>query len=344
MRSPLFTLACLLAGSLSLLGCNLFVSSSDSRFSACLMTAAGPIDDRSFNEVTWRGVLAAAAELDIDARVIESRSAEDYPQNLARFAAQRCDLILALGVQTGPAVAEAAVLHPDRRYVLVDHALEPGRDNVLGLLFATEEAAYLAGYAAAAVSRTGSVGTFGGLDLPPVTAFMNGYAQGIQRFREQRGVDIRLLGWDSATQTGLFAGTFESQDEGRALGEALLETGADVILPVAGSVGLGTIEAIAARGDAYLVGVDTDWAELVPEAAGLLLTSVLKRMDLAVLEVIREAHAGGFEPGIRLGTLASGGVDLAPFPEPLLPLLGPTLPELEALRAAIVAGDIRVVP
>ena len=128
---------------------------------------------------------------------------------------------------------------------------------MLGLTFATDQAAFLAGYLAAGMTETGTVGTFGGLEIPTVTIFMEAYAQGVAHYNEVHGTDVQVLGVD------FFVGNFESTDDGRRAGESLMDEGADIIMPVAGPVGLGTAAVVQERGG-KLIGVDTDWTVSAP--------------------------------------------------------------------------------
>ena len=139
--------------------------------------------------------------------------------------------------------------------------------NVRGVGFQTDEAAFLAGYLAAGVTQTGVVATFGGIAYPTVTIFMDGFVKGVRYYNEINGTDVQTLGWDPDTQEGIFVGNFESQDDGRAQGESLSDEGADIILPVAGPVGLGTAAACAELG-CLVVGVDADQYLTAPDLRG----------------------------------------------------------------------------
>jgi len=127
--------------------------------------------------------------------------------------------------------------------------------NVLGLTFATDEAAFLAGYLAAGMTKTGKVGAFGGIKIPTVTIFMKGMEAGVKYYNQQHGTSVELLGWETAADEGLFTGNFESTDDGRRFAESLMDEGADIIMPVAGPVGLGSAAACQERGT-MLIGRD----------------------------------------------------------------------------------------
>jgi basic membrane protein A and related proteins len=313
-------------------------------FLACQVTDVGGIDDRSFNATAWKGVQDAMAELDIDGRVLESRDQADYERNINALVEEGCDIIITVGFLLGDATAEAAALNPDQSFAIVDFAYDPTINNVLGLVFATQEAAFLVGYAAASATQTGSVGTFGGIQIPPVTVFMDGFAMGVQYYNDQKGANVQVLGWDPNTQTGLFTGNFDSLDDGRTMGELLMGEGADIIMPVAGPVGLGTAAAARERGNVYIIGVDTDWTVSSPEYTDITFTSVLKNMDVAVFEAIKAELEGTFQGGVFVGTLANDGVGIAPFHQLDHLVSGETKTELEGIKQLIIDGQVRVMP
>lgn len=312
--------------------------------SVCQVTDVGGIDDRSFNATAWLGAQRAQEELGAEAQFLESQQQTDYERNINAFIEEGCDLIVTVGFLLGEATQAAAEANPEQQFAIVDFAYDPALDNVLGLVFSTDQAAFMAGYVAAATTQTGTVGTFGGIQIPTVTVFMDGFALGVQYHNEQKGTDVQVLGWDLATQTGLFVGNFESTDDGRAMGQTLMDEGADIILPVAGPVGLGTAAAAQERGGVYIIGVDTDFTVTSPEFADVTLTSVLKNMDVAVFDAARQVSEGAFAGGLSVGTLENDGVGIAPFHE-LESLVSDELSaELEEIRAAIIAGEIPTSP
>jgi basic membrane protein A len=306
----------------------------------CQVTDVGGIDDRSFNATAYKGVTDAVAALGVEGQFLESQEQADYETNINAFIEQGCNLIVTVGFLLGDATYAAASANPDQSFAIVDYGNNfdgTDRANLMGLLFATDQAAFLAGYVAAASTQTGTVGTFGGIQIPPVTAFMDGFVYGVDYYNEQHGTDVNVLGWDPATQTGLFTGNFESTDDGATFGNNLMDEGADIIMPVAGPVGLGTASAIQARGNAWLIGVDVDWTVSAPEYADVTLTSVLKNMDVAVYGQIEAVVNGAFAGGNYVGTLENNGVGIAgSFPD--------LQAELDAIIAGIIAGDIQTAP
>jgi basic membrane protein A len=311
-------------------------------FTACQVTDTGGIDDKSFNETAWNGVLLAEDELGVAGQFLESQEQADYEENINAFIEEDCGIIVTVGFLLGDATAAAAEANPDRLFSIVDFAYDPPYDNVQAQIFNTDEAAFLAGYLAAGVSETGVVGTFGGLQIPTVTVFMDGFYYGVQYYNEQNGAEVEVLGWDPAAETGLFAGNFESTDDGRRLGESLMDEGADIIMPVAGPVGVGTAAAAQERGGVYVIGVDADWYETQPQYADITLTSVLKNMDVTTLNAIEDSMDGSFESTTVVGTLENGGVGLAPYHD-LAGMVSDELDaEIDSISDGIVAGDISV--
>jgi basic membrane protein A len=309
-------------------------------FKACQVTDTGGIDDKSFNATAWKGVQDAIDQLGIDGKYLESQQQTDYEKNINAFIEEGCNIIITVGFLLGDATAAAAAANPAQEFSIVDYAYEPAIPNVLGQVFATDQAAFLAGYVAAAMSKTGKVGTFGGIQIPTVTVFMDGYAMGVKYYNEQKGASVEVLGWDPAAQTGLFTGNFESTDDGRTMGESLMDEGADIIMPVAGPVGLGTAAAAQERGDVYIVGVDSDWYLTAPEYKDIVLTSVLKNMDITTLNAIQSSMEGTFKGGVTVGTLENGGVGLASFHDMESMVPSDLSGELDTITAGIIDGTI----
>jgi len=307
----------------------------------CQITDTGGIDDKSFNQTAWKGILDAEAAWGIQTNYLESQEVADYEKNLNAFLEEGCDLIITVGYLIGDATAAAAEANPDVDFSIVDFAYDPVIDNVVGQIFETDEAAFLAGYAAAAVTQTGKVGTFGGLPIPTVTIFMDGFVKGVDKYNEVKGTEVEVLGWDPEDpDSGLFSMSFDDQQKGRELAISLMDEGADIIMPVAGPVGLGAAAAIQERGNAYVIGVDSDWYLTSPEFGDIIFTSVLKKMDATTMMVIESVIDGTFVGGNSVGTLANGGVALAPFHDLAGLVSDELLAELEQLKADIIAGVI----
>lgn len=307
------------------------------------VTDVGGIDDRSFNASAWAGLQRAATDFGAEVNYLQSNAPADYAPNIQAFLDQNLDLIVTVGFLLGADTQTAAVANPETKFAIVDFCYDPAVPNIQCILFNTDEAAFLAGYLAAGMTQTGKVGVFGGIPIPPVTIFMDGFLAGVRYYNQQKGTAVEVLGWDGAN--GLFTNNFESLDDGRAFAENLMDEGADIILPVAGPVGIGSAEAVRTRGNAWLIGVDTDWFVSVPEYQEVYLTSILKRIDNAVYAVAKAVVEDTYDASTPyFGTLANGGVGIADFhnADSLVP--AELKSELDTIAQGIIAGTISVKP
>src|SRR5512143_1546620 len=219
------------------------------------VTDLGGVDDKSFNASAWKGVQDAMSQLGVDGKYLESKDQSDYAKNIQQFLSENDDLIITVGFLLGVDTATAAKANPNQKFAIVDYTYPDcfpgateGKDcgsstdltNVRGLAFQTDQAAMLAGYLAAGMTKTGKIGTFGGIKIPTVTIFMKGFEAGAKYYNAKHGTAVTVLGWDDAKQDGLFTGNFNSTDDGKSFATSLVQEGADIILPVAGPVGLGS--------------------------------------------------------------------------------------------------------
>ena len=350
MSKKLYTLmALLMVASMLLAACA--GGGAKTEFKACQVTDTGGIDDKSFNQTAWKGVQDAQSKLGITGKYLESNQQTDYEKNVNAFIDEGCDIIITVGFLLGEATKKAALANPNQKFAIVDYCYDKNNPlcepadsmaNVLGLAFKTDQAAFLAGYVAAGTTKTGKVGSFGGMQIPTVTIFMDGFNKGVQYYNEQNGTNVVALGWDPAAGTGLFTGNFESKDDGRNMGQSLMDEGADIIMPVAGPVGEGTAAAVKEHGNAYIVGVDTDWTVSAADYTDITLTSVMKNMDVAVFDAVKAAKDGTFKGGVFTGTLENNGVGIAPFHN--LDSLVPQAVKdaLDGLKSKIISGEIKI--
>lgn len=316
---------------------------------SCMVSDSGGFDDRSFNQLGLKGLEDARDELGIQEKHVESATEDDYQSNIDGLLGEGCDLIVTVGFLLSAATITAADENPDVNFAIVDDSLDGDFDGVNDttngkpLLFNTAEAAFLAGYAAAATSKTGIVGTYGGMQINPVTIFMDGFVDGVAYYNEVNGASVKAIGWDKATQTGSIIGTFAAGVESKTAAQNLIDQGADVLLPTGGPIYQSAVEAIVENGgDIALIGVDADVYNTDPNAAPHLLTSIMKSVDVAVFDTIKAAVEGNFDTTPYVGTIDNGGVGIAPFHdwESKVPAdLGKTLDEL---KAKIIAGEIKV--
>jgi basic membrane protein A len=328
------------------------------KFKVGEVTDLGGVDDKSFNASAWQGVTDATSQLGVDGKYLESKDQSDYAKNIQQFLDENSDLIITVGFLLGVDTASAAKAHPDQKFAIVDYTYPDcypgateGKDcgsstdlpNVRGLAFQTDQAAFLAGYAAAGMTQTGKVGTFGGLPIPTVTIFMKGFEAGVKYYNQKHGTSVTVLGWETAKpENGLFTNNFSSTDDGRKFAESLMQEGADIIMPVAGPVGLGSAAVCKETGKCWIIGVDTDWYVSSPEYKDVVLTSVMKKINVAVFNTIKDAMDGNFTGGTKTYTIADGGVDLAPFHDFDSKVSADLKAEIDAAKAALIDGSLTV--
>ena len=323
-------------------------TSEESDYSACMVSDQGGFDDKSFNQSGGEGLDRAAEELGIEATKVESQADTDYGPNIDTLVSQQCDLIIGVGFLLEDPIQQAAEANPETNFALVDSSFSDAEfnpvelENAKPLLFNTHEAAFLAGYVAAGTSQTGKVATFGGIQLPSVSIFMDGFAEGVALYNEENGAAVEVLGWDPAAQTGSFTGDFEDQSKGQNIAQGFIDQGADVIMPVAGPVGLGAAAAAQEAGDVWIVGVDADWYETASEYSSIILTSVVKQIGQAVYDTVEQASTGEFSPEPYVGTLENGGVDIAPFHDLEGSVPDEVKTRVEELKEEIISGDREV--
>ena len=307
-------------------------------YTACLVSDSGGWDDKSFNQSAKEGLDKAVKDLGVKSKTAESKTDSDFTRNVEGMVGENCNLVMGVGFKLSDAISASAKDNADINYSLVDSTFKKNLDNERALVFNTHEAAYLAGYAAAANSKTGKVGTFGGVQLPTVTIFMDGFADGVARYNKDKGANVQLIGWDKASQKGLFAETFEDKAKGTQIAEQLIQQGADVIMPVAGPGGLGAAAAAQHHAGTKIVGVDSDWYQSAPEYKDIVLTSVQKGIARAVYDTIKAGADGKFDKKPYVGTLKNGGVSLAPFHDFEGSLPAGLTGELDAIKKEIVEG------
>ncbi len=314
---------------------------SGEQFCARMVTNSGGLDDRSFNDASWKGLQDAADEFGIGVDVLVSTSETDLEPNVQQAVDTGCGFILTVGYELAPSTADQAAKNPDVDFAIVDEFVDA--PNVKPIVFDTAQAAYLAGYLAAGVSQTGKVATFGGGNQPPVTLFMDGFVDGVAKYNEVHGTAVAVLGWDKATQDGVFTGDFEDINKGLTTAQAFIDQGADVILPVAGQVGEGAARAALDSGTASIIWVDSDGYETLPaEFRSVVLTSVLKNTGSAVVEIVKSSLDDTFDNAPYIGTLDNQGVEIAPFHDLASRVSAELALELDQLRVDIIAGTIEV--
>jgi basic membrane protein A and related proteins len=192
------------------------------------------------------------------------------------------------------------------------------------------------------MSETKKVATFGGINIPTVSIFMDGFADGVAKWNEDKGDNVELLGWDKEAQNGSFTGDFQNQANGQNLTNTFIQQGADIVMPVAGPVGLGAAAAAQEAGDVKIIWVDSDGYESASQYGSLFLTSVIKQINNAVATATQEAADDNFTSDPYVGTLENEGVGIAPFHDFDGEVPDELKAELDDLREQIISGDLTV--
>ncbi|MFP5313357.1 MAG: BMP family protein [Actinomycetes bacterium] len=321
-------------------------SAGASDYTGCIVSDSGGFDDQSFNQSSYEGLKKAEKDLGIKVSQIESKTNNDFEPNLRAMVTAGCNLTVTVGFLLGDATKAQATANPDKHFAIIDFGYDQPISNVKPIIYDTAQAAFLAGYLAAGTTKTGTVATFGGIKIPTVTIFMDGYADGVKYYNEQKGKNVKLLGWNKDAQDGSFTGDFEKQDVGKQLTKNFLDQGADIVMPVAGPVGKGAgaalNEAKAAGKDVKLIWVDSDGYLTAPDYKEIMLSSVMKQMGEAVETVVSEDKDGKFNNTPYVGTLANDGVQLAPFHDLDSQVPAELKSDLEKIKKDIVDGKLKV--
>jgi basic membrane protein A len=322
-------------------------TSGASDFLPCMVSDSGGFDDKSFNQLGFEGITEASDAAGVEPITVESNAETDYAPNIDSLVSQGCNLVVTVGFALSAATLTAAEANPDVEFALIDDAADadfdgsPDLENTKPILFNTAQAAFLAGYAAAAYSKTGVVGTFGGQNFPTVAIFMDGFKQGVEYFNAQKGTAVQVLGWNGTD--GVFTGEFKANDNARATAQGLIDQNVDVLLPVGGPIYQSAAVAIRDAGrEIALIGVDADFCDTDPSVCDITLTSILKGIKSATAAVVSDAAAGDFSNEPYVGTLENDGVGLAGFHEFESKVPAELAGELDEIKAGIIDGSIPV--
>ena len=318
-------------------------ASSSPKFTACMVLDTGGVDDRSFNQSSWAGMQAAAKnDPGIKVSYVSSSSQNDYTPNLNAETSKGCDTVLAVGGLMGDAVKAVAKKNPKEHYAEIDSP--SSGPNVYGLQYNTAQGGFLGGYLAAGMSKTGKVATFGGLNIPPVTIYMDGFWEGVQYYNKSKGKKVQVLGWDEKNQKGgTFANSFTDLNKGKSISQAFVQAGADVIFPVAGGTGLGAgAAAQASGGKVNLLWVDTDGCVSASQYCKYFISSVTKNLTDPVTQYVTKAAGGSYPTGNYVGTLSNGGTGLASFHDFDSKVPSGLKSELATVKKDISSGKIKI--
>jgi len=323
-------------------------SSSEAQSKQCeikvgIVFDIGGEKERSFNAAAWEGVVRAERELPICLHDVEPGNPTSIEPAMRAFAEKNFDLIIGVGFAQGPIMANVARDYPNIKFAIVDGVIfeDDGttpKKNVASLVFREHEGSYLVGMIAAAKSRTGVIGFVGGMDIPLIHKFRVGYEEGARAVNP----DIKVV----ANFVGVTDAAWNNPGKGKELALSQIEKGADVIFTAAGNSGLGAFDAVEQYGrneqgeaNRFVIGVDSNQNGVKP---GFVLTSMVKRVDNAVYDVVKEVLSGKFEGGFHVFGLDKDGVAYA-MDENNQALIPPdVIQKVEEARTKIVAGEIKV--
>ncbi|MGO1392327.1 BMP family lipoprotein [Agrococcus casei] len=313
---------------------------------ACMVSDSGGFDDKSFNELSHDGLLAGAEANGIDYKPVESENDTVYQSNIESLVAQNCTVIFSVGFLLKDATEAAAAANPDVNFAIIDDN-QIDAENVRPLIYDAAQPAFMAGYTAASYSESGKVATWGGMNIPTVTVFMDGFVAGVEYYNEQNEDDVEVLGWDLEAQDGSFTGGFEANTQAKSMAETFISQGADVLMPVGGPIFQPAAEAVIDAHDngnehIAMIGVDTDLSQSAPQYADLFLTSVMKGLATSVEDAITDTVNGEFDNTPFVGTLENEGVSLAPFNDFEAELPEDLMAELDEIKQGIIDGSIEV--
>ncbi len=338
-KTTLTTLAVLLALSLAMVGCGriLLRGYEQGDLKVGMVSDVGGLNDSGFNENTWAGLQKADSELTVYAQFLESQVQTDYEKNITEFAEQDYDLIITVGPLLLEPTAELASQYPDTQFAIMDVAYETPIPNVQSITFSLDEAAFPAGYLAAAWAdlrdpddpQIGYVGDVQSLQKEQLVA---AYRAGAEYYNAMHDKSVQIKGGSVSD--------VETAEQARIQGNLLIDEGVDVIFGVDGETGHGGLAAAKERGK-WGIGVDVDQYSTLSNEKDVLITSCMKHWDNAVYAVVEATTKGRFGGGETfVGTLANGGVGLAPFHDFESEIPDNLRQDLEDVKQGIIDGTI----
>ncbi|MDQ1422237.1 MAG: basic rane protein [Acidimicrobiaceae bacterium] len=288
----------------------------------------GGKDDRSFNASAWEGVNRAAKDFPIVLRDVEPGDPTSVEPAIRAFAERNYDLVIGVGFEQMPVVERVARDYPNVNFVIIDGVID--LPNVASLVFKEHQGSYLVGMIAAMTSKSGTIGFIGGMDIPLIHKFETGYEEGARAANP----NIRVL----ANYVGVTPAAWNNPGQGKELAIAQIGKGADVIFTAAGNSGLGAFDA-AEQNNKFVIGVDSNQNWVKP---GFVLTSMVKRIDNAVYQIVKDRVANQFKNGVHVYGLENEGVGYAVdhFNEKLIP--PEVIQKVEAAKQEIMSGKIQV--
>lgn len=303
----------------------------------------GGKNDRSFNAAAWEGVKRAQKELHVCLYDVEPGNPTSIEPAMRAFAERNFDLVIGIGFAQGPIMQKVAMDYPDVKFAIVDGVIfekdgKTPKQNVASLVFREHEGSFLVGMIAASKSKSGTIGFLGGMDIPLIHKFETGYEEGAKYVNP----NIKII----ENYVGVTDGAWNNPGKGKELALNQIEKGADVIFTAAGNSGLGAFDAVEQYGmnqngeaNKFVIGVDSNQNGVKP---GYVLTSMVKRVDVAVYDVVKEVLDGKFQGGFHIFGLDKDGVTYAmdEYNKALIP--DDVIKKVEIAREKIADGEIKV--
>jgi basic membrane protein A len=321
---------------------------SHTSFSACLMISATGIADHSFNQSAWAAMTEAKSKLGITVKYLAQSGSTDFSTIGAQFVQDGCSMIIGVGFDTATTVDTLAKANPGIKFAVIDSTLATPESNAVSLTYQTDQAGFLGGYLAAGMSKSGTVGVYGNEAIPPVELYMTGYVYGVEHYNSVHHTNVKVIGWNPATKTGQFVGSFTDVNKGKLITEAEIQQGADVIFPVAGPIDEGTATAVQAAGGPasgyYMLWVDSDGCASNPGACNVIVSTVQKNIQPSLYAVLSKTVSGSFPKGSYLGTLSNDGVGLAPYHQLADKVPAKLKNEITQLTQDLTSGKVKVGP
>ncbi|MAZ01982.1 MAG: BMP family ABC transporter substrate-binding protein [Sneathiella sp.] len=297
-------------------------------FNPAIVFDMGGKSDKSFNEAAFNGIEKFKKETGVDYMEFEVTQVSQREQAAQRMARDDADIVIAIGFAQAAAVEKAAKKYPDTKFTIIDMVVD--LPNVQSVVFREEQGSFLVGMAAAMASETGKVGFIGGMDIPLIRKFALGYKEGVM-YADPNAEVIENM-------TGTTPAAWNDPTKGSELAKSQYDRGADVIFAAAGATGLGVLQTAADEGK-LAIGVDSNQNYLHP---GSMLTSMMKRVDVAVYNALMTAKDGTWKPGIQVLGLAENGVGFAVDQWNKDLLTEEMVAKLNAAREDIIEGKIKV--
>ena len=310
------------------------------KLKVCMVTDSGGIGDKSFNDLTWKGVQDGIKDFGVDGKYIQSKNVSDFDANLSACKDDGASLIVCVGFMMADSCQKAATANPKIYYAGVDMG-GFNLPNFRGVTAKSEQSCYLAGYLSAGMTKTGIVGWYVGIMGPAVQSFGDGWFYGVAQYNKVHGTSVKVIGYDAlnpgkATATG----SWIDADKGRSLGASMMDEGADIILPVDGGVGAATAAVMKERGKGYIIGVDQDWTLTYPAYIPQILASVTKSVNVHVYDAIKRVTTNTWQGGDFTLTLANGGTLLVYNSTIAIP--DALKAEVDGISKQIISGAITI--